>query len=50
MMLGIPPFRIAVELKDFFRLTCRKYNVVDFLINKYVKMMNHKYDGLIFNH
>ena len=48
--MGIPRGNISVELKDFFRLPNRKFNTIDFMLNRYVKAMEHQYDGLIFNH
>jgi hypothetical protein len=49
-MLGIPACNIPIELKDFFRLTNRKFNVIDFLLRKYISQIEHENDGLIFNH
>jgi ATP-dependent DNA ligase len=49
-MLGIQPHKITVELKDFFRLTCRKFNLMEFMLQKYVKLTEHDHDGIIFNH
>jgi hypothetical protein len=40
-MLGVRPHRIAVRVKDFFRLNCAKFNVVEFLLKKYVKCLPH---------
>lgn len=37
-------------MKDFFRLTCPKFNVIDFMLKKYIKCLTHENDGLIFNH
>lgn len=50
-MLGVSPcHRIEVQLKDFFRLVNRKFNVIEFMLSKYAQMMLHEYDGLLFNH
>ena len=37
-------------MKDFFRLNSEKYNIVKFMLYKYIKCLPHKNDGLIFNH
>lgn len=49
-MLGVKPSLIEVRIKDFFRLTCPKFNMTDFMIRKYTKCLPHENDGLIFNH
>lgn len=49
-MLEVPPHRIEVRLKDFFRLTSPKFNIVEFMLKKYVKCLPHENDGIIFNH
>jgi hypothetical protein len=49
-MLEIKNPKIEVRMKDFFRLTCPKFNVNEFMIKKYVKCLPHENDGLIFNH
>ena len=40
-MLGVRGHRIDVRVKDFFRLNCAKFNVVEFLLKKYVKCLPH---------
>ena len=40
-MLGVPEHRIPIELKDFFRLTNRKFNVLEFLLKKYLRHVEH---------
>jgi ATP-dependent DNA ligase len=49
-MLGVPSHRIEVRVKDFFRLCSPKFNMVEFLLKKYVKCLPHENDGIIFNH
>lgn len=49
-MLEIAPHRIEVRVKDFFRLTSPKFNMVEFMLKKYVKCLPHENDGIIFNH
>ena len=53
-MLGVHvrPHSIPVILKDFFRLTNRKYNICEFMLTKYISkgLLPHANDGLIFNH
>ena len=36
-MLGVQPCQMEVELKDFFRLVNRKFNVIEFLMKKYTR-------------
>jgi ATP-dependent DNA ligase len=49
-MLEVAPHRIEVRVKDFFRLTSPKFNMMDFMLKKYVKCLPHENDGVIFNH
>ena len=49
-MLGVKPSLIEVRIKDFFRLTCVKFNMTEFMMRRYTKCLPHENDGLIFNH
>jgi hypothetical protein len=40
-MLGMPFHRISLELKDFFRLTSPKLNLIHFMLSKYFKITEH---------
>ncbi len=49
-MLTIKGGRIEVKMKDFFRITCAKFNMTEFMLKKYIKCLPHENDGIIFNH